>query len=90
LVFQREEVEAHGLSTIDNSLGPKSGLGLGLIEDEGFAADVKSFVHGYGRKRSERGVEQPVLGRERGLGELKLLELIYGLLTTTGSGCLVS
>jgi hypothetical protein len=39
-----------------------------------------------GQKKVRRKDEQPVLWGKSGLGELKLLELIDELLTTTGSG----
>ena len=45
LVFEWEEIECHGLATIDDLFGSESGLCLGLIEDECLGADLKGFLH---------------------------------------------
>ena len=55
LVLQREEVEAHGLAAIDDSLGGEGGFGLRLIEDERLGTDLKRFVHG---QRTGREAEE--------------------------------
>jgi hypothetical protein len=36
LVLEREDVEEHGLATVDDALVGERFLGFGLIEDEGF------------------------------------------------------
>ena len=47
LVFQGEEVEAHGLATVDDFFGREGGFGFFLIEDERLGTDLKRFLHGW-------------------------------------------
>ena len=46
LVFQREQIEGHGLATVDDLLRGKRGLSLLLVEVERLGADLEGFLHG--------------------------------------------
>ena len=53
LVFQGQEVEAHGLTTVDDFLGGKGRFGFRLIENKGLGTDLKRFVHGLGSREGD-------------------------------------
>ncbi len=102
LILKREEIEGHGLASVDDLLGGKGFFRLCLVEDECLGADLKRFLHETERRRDEETVREgrvrgatksrenrrtgEVFRREGAWGDLKLLELIDRLLTTTGSG----
>ena len=45
LILQGEEIEGHGLATIDDAFGGKSGFGFVLVENELAGSDGVGFVH---------------------------------------------
>ena len=46
LIFQREQVEAHGLTTVNHAFGGKRSFSLGLVEDESLGSNIEGFLHG--------------------------------------------
>jgi hypothetical protein len=46
LVLQRQQVERHRFPAVDHLLAGKSGLGLLLVQHEGFRTDLENFLHG--------------------------------------------
>ena len=49
LIFQGEDVEEHGVATIDDGFGGDGGVGFIFIEDEGAVSDgVGGCGHGRG------------------------------------------
>ena len=63
LVFKGEQVEAHGLATIDDFFGGKRGLGFVLIEDEGLGTDLEDLLHGTGEGKGTKAKVEKVAGR---------------------------
>ena len=45
LILQGEQIEGHRVATINHFFSGKRGLRFVLIEDEGFGADLKGFLH---------------------------------------------
>jgi hypothetical protein len=76
LIFQREQVEAHGLTTVNHAFGGKRSFSLGLVEDEGLGSNVEGFLHGIERIEKNFGEEEAVFDDFKPLANLSCWNLL--------------